>query len=58
MNKREIAILIPIALMVVVLGVLPNLVLKSVEGSVKELISSSEEQQQPRPQNVAVAGAR
>ena len=56
LNKREIAILIPIALMVVVLGVLPNLVLKSVEASVKELISSSE--QQPRPQNVAVAGAR
>jgi len=59
LNRREIAILVPLAVMVVVLGVLPNLVLKSVEGSVRELISQSEEQpQQQRPHNVAVAGAR
>jgi len=59
LNRREVAILIPLAVMVVLLGVLPNMVLKSVEGSVRQLISSSEAQQpQNTPQNVAVAGAR
>ncbi len=59
LNRREIAILVPIAFMVILLGVLPNLVLKSVEGSVRQLVVSSEdEQQQTPPQNVAVAGAR
>jgi NADH-quinone oxidoreductase subunit M len=59
LNRREIAILIPIAVMVVVLGVLPNMVLKPIEGTVRELIVASEgEPKQSTPQNVAVAGAR
>jgi len=59
LNRREVAILLPLAVMVVVLGVLPNLVLKSVERSVQDLIVSSEGQQpQTTPPNVAVAGAR
>jgi NADH-quinone oxidoreductase subunit M len=58
LNRREVAILVPIAVMVVVLGVLPNIVLKSVEGSVRQLIASEEPQPQTAPQNVAVAGAR
>src|ERR1041384_3277291 len=59
LNRREVAILIPIAIMVVLLGVLPNMVLKSVEGSVRDLIVASQgEQPQSTPQSVAVAGAR
>jgi NADH-quinone oxidoreductase subunit M len=59
LNRREIAILIPIAAMVILLGVLPNMILKSVEGSVKQLIVSSEpEQPQTAPQKVAVGGER
>jgi NADH-quinone oxidoreductase subunit M len=58
LNRREVAILVPIAVMVVVLGVLPNIVLKSVEGSVRQLIASEEPQPQTAPQNVAVAGPR
>ena len=59
LNRREIAILVPIAVMVVLLGVLPNIVLKSVEDPVRQLLSISEgEPQLSAPQNVAVAGAR
>jgi NADH:ubiquinone oxidoreductase subunit 4 (subunit M) len=59
LNRRELAILIPIAIMVIVLGVLPNIVLQSVDRSVRQLISASEPQQpQTSPPNVAVAGAR
>ena len=58
LNRREIAILVPIALMVVVLGVLPNLVLKSVEGSVRELIVASEGEQPQTQQQGQVAVVR
>ena len=36
-NTREISILVPIALAVVLLGVFPNVVLKSIEQSVRAL---------------------
>ena len=36
-GAREVAILVPIAIAVVVLGVFPNLVLKTIDGSVKQI---------------------
>ncbi|HEV8607616.1 MAG TPA: NADH-quinone oxidoreductase subunit M [Tepidisphaeraceae bacterium] len=61
LNRREVAILAPIALAVVVLGVLPNLVLKTLEAPVRQLIVGAEGEQQQqgisKPQ-LATAGER
>jgi NADH-quinone oxidoreductase subunit M len=46
-NGREVGVLLPLALAVIALGVVPNMVLKSIEGPVKEVISQSRAVAQP-----------
>jgi NADH-quinone oxidoreductase subunit M len=49
LNLREIGILIPIAVAVVVLGVLPNLILKTLDSPVRQLIIAAEGDQPTPP---------
>jgi NADH-quinone oxidoreductase subunit M len=54
LNRREIAILIPLALAVVVLGVAPGFVIKSMNGPVNQLLQTMPHQ---TPEGVASADA-
>jgi len=50
LNPREISILIPLALAVIILGILPNLILKSLDAPVKQMIQIAEGDQPSQPQ--------
>ena len=52
-NGREIAILVPLAVLVVGLGLMPNLVLKTIEPSIRQITHAD----QPAAQPKRVAGA-
>src|SRR5688572_21026239 len=58
LNAREISILVPLALAVVILGILPNLILKPLEASVRQLISDAEIPQQRQISSDRVAAAQ
>jgi len=53
LNGREIAILIPIAALVLLLGVRPNIVLKTIEPAIQQITQATEPV--ARPANVALA---
>ncbi|HEV2295567.1 MAG TPA: NADH-quinone oxidoreductase subunit M [Tepidisphaeraceae bacterium] len=54
LNGREIAVLMPLAILVIVLGVFPNLVLKTIEPSIQQQITQAD-QQPAEPRTVAAA---
>jgi NADH-quinone oxidoreductase subunit M len=57
LNGREVAILIPLAVLVLVLGVFPNLVLKTIERPIQLITKSDEPVAQPIRRPVAAAVA-
>jgi NADH-quinone oxidoreductase subunit M len=59
LNGREIAILVPLAILVVVLGIFPNLVLKTIEPSIQQQITKADQVPKPasRPTAPLVAAA-
>jgi NADH-quinone oxidoreductase subunit M len=53
LNGREIAILVPLGILVVVLGLFPNLVLKTIEPSIQQQITKADQVPKPPAQPVA-----
>jgi NADH-quinone oxidoreductase subunit M len=57
LNGREIAILVPLAILVVVLGLFPNLVLKTIEPSIQQQITQADRVPKPPAQPVVPLAA-